>query len=277
MANVPETHSTVNCKSIHALARGLEVIQALNERPATTLASLSQRTGIPKSTLLRILKTLIAREWVYRYRTDSRYRLTSQVCDLGRHVMTVDCIAEAAGPVLDQLHKAVGWPSDIAVCNGYGMRVLDSTRRLRSRMDVHNPLDGHFHMLWSALGRAYLAFCPADEREVILDRLRRSPDPLDQAGQNRSWVENLLGETRGRGYAVAEPGYCKRHLNCQHGLETIALPVQAGGHVQACINLIWIGGRDGSGRVHELWLPALRAAARRIGDALHRRAEQDAA
>ena len=51
-------------KSIRALERGLDVLQALQTGPGAGLKDLHEITGLPKATLLRILRT-----WV----TENRY------------------------------------------------------------------------------------------------------------------------------------------------------------------------------------------------------------
>ena len=264
-------------KSIRALARGLEVVRVLNERHSTSLNLLSDRTGISKATLLRILNTLTAAGWVYRYRADKSYRLRSEVCLLGQHVLTLDRITEIAGPILDALYETLGSPSDIAVCTGHGMRILDSTRKASSEGDGHGLLDGHSHMLWSALGRAYLAFCPAAEREAILDNLRHSPDRLDQAVHDICWVKQLLDQTRARGYGVAESGYCRQYPGAEHTFEAIAVPVRRGGRTPLCISLVWSDDEASPEQIHEEWLPPLQRAAEKIGDALQQGEAKNAA
>ena len=51
-----------NVKSIRALERGLEVIENVREGGGVTLNDLYIRTGLPRATLLRVLKTLEQRE-----------------------------------------------------------------------------------------------------------------------------------------------------------------------------------------------------------------------
>jgi len=44
--------------SIRSIERGLRVLQEMNLQPYTSIASLHERTRLPKPTLVRILKTL---------------------------------------------------------------------------------------------------------------------------------------------------------------------------------------------------------------------------
>ena len=64
-------------KSIRALARGLDVLKALQERPATSLHDLHGDTGLSKPTLLRILRTLEEAGMVHRAIGDGRYRVSA--------------------------------------------------------------------------------------------------------------------------------------------------------------------------------------------------------
>ena len=57
--------STASVKSIRALERGLDVLQALQTGPAG-LKTLHEITGLPKATLLRILRTLTERNLIWR-------------------------------------------------------------------------------------------------------------------------------------------------------------------------------------------------------------------
>ena len=60
-------------KSINALARGLEVLQILQSSGALTLADLYRLTGIPKASLLRILKTLMQSGFIWQRMVDDAW------------------------------------------------------------------------------------------------------------------------------------------------------------------------------------------------------------
>ena len=59
-------------KSIRALERGLDVLQALRMGQSAGLKDLHEITGLPKATLLRILRTLIERNLVWQRMADGR-------------------------------------------------------------------------------------------------------------------------------------------------------------------------------------------------------------
>lgn len=265
-------------KSVRALSRGLEVIQALNRRHATSMSQLRELTGMSRATLLRMLRTLEQAGWVYRYRAAGRYRLGSRVCELGQHLLTVDQVVEVAGPVLDRLYQAAGLPLALSVCNGRGMRIIEAAGRMPCGAGGPDGLDGCEPLLWSASGRAYLAFCPAAEREAMLGRLRHSAERPDQAAQEQGWVDALLQDTRARGCGITDAGSREWCRNGERGIGAMAVPVSSGSRVRACLSLYWKEGGQSPCGISGQWLPMLRAGAEAIADdLLARRPAPDAA
>ena len=65
-------------KSIRALERGLDVLQALQTGPGAGLKDLHAITGLPKATLLRILRTLAERNLVWQRMADGAYLTSSR-------------------------------------------------------------------------------------------------------------------------------------------------------------------------------------------------------
>ncbi len=231
-----------NVKTIRALERGLTVLRRLDESSGATLHELHLMTGLSKSTLLRILKTLEQQSWVHCSIGDGIYRLGSNVRAVGSQLRREHEIAELATPLLEDLCSKIAWPSDIAFFNGSTMEIME-TSRLKSPFLVNREVMRiRPRMLWSALGRVYLASCPDLEREEILAMLRRSPHKDDRAAENRNWIDRLLTETRDQGYGVREPGYWVNPVDLNFDMNAIAVPVMVSNQVAACININWIAG-----------------------------------
>lgn len=257
-----------NSKPIRAIARGLEVIDALNTQHSTPMRVLSERTGMPRATLLRILKTLDAAGWVYRYRGRGDYRLTSKVCELGAHLLTTDRLAETAAPFLDRLHSDFPCTADIAVCVGQEMRILDSTRRDPPRRRRVATCHTKAPVPCSALGQAYLAFCPPRERLGLLEKLEAGSEETATLDLDVHRLEALLAGVRSRGYAVTVPGPCAYHRSCDDDQHAIAVPVRPNGQVRACLGVRWAEDRDPSRRGPLAAVPALMDAAQSIAEQL---------
>lgn len=250
-------------KRVEALARGLEVFRAICARPGVSLHALHGATGVPKATLLRSLRTLEDGGFVCRRLADGGYLPAFAGAESQRTVPRFP-VAEAAGPALEALGRAIAWPTDLGVRDGTAMLVLESNRRLSSIRVNRQALGARPHMLWSAMGRAYLAYCPGPEREQILAALRSSTAPEDRAARNRQLVEKLIADTKQRGYGVRDPRYGVLDVGAARQVSAIALPVRRGERVLACINCVWLVDVTDEATIVARHLPDLQAAARAI-------------
>lgn len=248
-------------KSIRALDRGLDVLETVREGGDATLNDLHLRTGLPRATLLRILKTLEERGWIQSGLDRGVYYLGPRMHATARANGRRRPLAELAVPILNGLGRKVVWPSDVSVCRGDAMLILESSRRNSPFVINRKAVGRRPRLLKSAMGRAYLAFCPADERERLLDMLRRSAHPDDKPVSMRAWVDRLLSETRAQRYGVREPGYWAGVDDYGDEVSSIAVPVMSGERVIACINLLWVTSAMSVEAFARKHLAALEAAA----------------
>jgi IclR family mhp operon transcriptional activator len=248
-------------KRVEALARGLRVLNAVEASAGASLQELHRKTGLPKATLLRSLRTLEEAGFVARRLADGAY-LPGRAAARERRVSSRWLpLIEAAGSSLEALGRAIPWPTDLGVRDGAAMLVLESNRRLSPIQVNHKALGARPHMLWSAMGRAYLAYCPAAERDEILAALRASNAPEDRMARNARRVEMLLAQTRAQGYGLRDSGYGVLDVGARRQVSAIAVPVRQGDRVIACVNCVWLVDALSERQVVERHLEALRAAA----------------
>jgi len=232
-------------ETIRGLQRGLQVMQVLQASSIASLNDIHRATRISKPSLLRILKTLEHAGMVSRRLADGHYRFSS----FTRAVRKRDVherVAEAAAPVLDQLCQKVKWPSDLLVTAGDHMERRESSRALSPfiiHSNVTREIGTKVNWLLTGVGRVYLAFCPAQERQRILQLLRRSDKPEDRLARDPKRLEQILAETRARGYGVRDPHYLGGPYGTpphDDGLAGIAIPLADGSRVHGSINILWI-------------------------------------
>ena len=70
---------TTKSGHIRAVARALNLLDAMNERQPCSLAELHHATGLPKPTVFRILATLEAEGYVRSEGALGQYRLTARI------------------------------------------------------------------------------------------------------------------------------------------------------------------------------------------------------
>lgn len=255
---------------LRTLARGLQVIELLQAGDGLGFLELHRATGLPKASLTRILRTLESAGWVSRRLADGVYRYARQAPQAPPGDTERARLSALATPHLERLQRDLLWPSDISVCDGQKMVILESNRA-SSPFTINRRIMGlHPRMLWSAVGRAYLAHCPPGERRRILEQLALSGHPDDAAVHDIAWVQEVLAQTRKRGYGVRAPGYESPDQSKPGQLNAIAVPVRSEGRVVACLSLIWIASMMDEERIVQAYLQRLTAAAAQIGASLAR-------
>lgn len=218
---------------VQGLVRGLSVLRALNERNYATALELSRDTGLPRATIYRLLETLIQSGYVTRGARRETYQLTIQVRALSDGFNDEAWLTEVASPVLEDLGQQIVWPTDIATFDRDAMIVRDTTHG-SSPLSINREKAGFRPpMLESALGRAYLAWCPALERELILRTIANSSQPDAELARDRAAVDALLGQVLQKGYGFREGGMSPK-------TGSIAVPVRWADRVIACINIHYI-------------------------------------
>lgn len=252
--------------AIRALDRGLQVLLSLSARGSASLHALYRETGTPKPTLLRILRTLEGRGMVWRRIADGHYCASHHLSSRARYVPETERLVQAASPVLDKLCAKTLWPSDLAIPRRDCMEICETNRPL-APVHLNRPLVGlRIPMLLTAHGRAFLSFCADERRNAILERLRKSRRPGDEAATDLASVDAIVGETRARGYATRAPGY--QGSVRSDGLLAIAVPVYDTTNVVATVNIVWVERAATVQQIAHRYLEDLKAAARRIGENL---------
>lgn len=243
--------------SVRGLSRGLAVLRAVNALGQATAMDVARETGLPRPTVHRLLETLRAEGYVRRVALREAYRLTLKVRGLAGGYKDDDWITDVADVVLGDLVREVVWPTDIATFEDDGMVIRATTHR-RSPLSIERSWVGRqLPMLSTAVGRTYLAFVPAAEREAILERLAGSTGPDGEKMRQRRQVLRVLADTRQRGYGTRQ-----RELMLK--TSSIAVPIMDGARVLGCLNIIWIDSAIRFETATARYLPMLRAAAARI-------------
>ncbi|MGZ4566441.1 MAG: IclR family transcriptional regulator domain-containing protein [Blastococcus sp.] len=229
-------------KPIESLGRGLQVLQVLQAVRAASLHDLHLATGIPKATLTRILYTAHQHGLVWQRMVDGAF-LPSHT-QRPREPDDDAWLVELASPVLEELSRRLQWPSVLSVPRLDYMETLE-TNSSRTYFDELPPRPRGFrvNMLGSASGRAYLAFCSAQEFDAVITRLRQKDIPAHRLAFDDAALRKLVATTRERGYSVRAPDfggdYYRPRAETDDGRSSIAMPVRLGDRVVAAINLTW--------------------------------------
>ncbi len=185
----------------NALARGLSLLETIAGRPApVTLAEFHELTGLPKSTLVRLLSVLEDLNYVVRVDERPAYRLGHRILPLAQsYVQRLD-LGTVATPHLQPLVDQLGQTANIGILDGDSVLhvcVVSPERSLRfagmagQRDSLHT----------TGLGKMLLASLPEDE---VGDHLPPEPYPA-KTPKSRTSLAALLKDlrtTRKRGHSL---------------------------------------------------------------------------
>ena len=114
-------------------------------------------------------------------------------------------------------------------------------------------------ILGSASGICYLAFCPKEQRDSLLDILAKSRKEENKPARNRKKVYEMLVETRKRGYSVSRR---KRRISDEL---SFAVPIIANDRLLASVALRCSSSAVPESEAIQRFMPKLRAVAVQIG------------
>ncbi len=253
--------SGASYRFVQSLSRGLSILSAISLSPNgwASSADLSAATGLHRTTVRRMLETLQSEGYVRRSASDDSYRLNHKVRQLSDGFTDDEWISEIANPVLGELLQKIVWPSDLSTLDGDCMIVRETTHRF-SPLSFHRAMiRQRMPLLFTAVGRAYLAFCGDEERENLLRLLAAGDDEQASLARNRSLVDALFEKIRRDGYASNDGEW-----SSQGKIGAIAVPIRHRGQILACINVIFLRKALSIHDAAQRYLPLLLAAVTKI-------------
>jgi DNA-binding IclR family transcriptional regulator len=186
------------------VARLVAILGAFADgEPALAISQLSERLGLPPSSVHRLLEQLIELEIVERA-NHRRYRIGPEFFRIGVRVESKFRIVEMARPLMQKLSDQLGETCVLSVLirsKRERMRVakFDSSRQpLKYRIQM---LERH-SLVWGAAGRAILAYLPPEDVErAFADAQQNSTTGVPLPSFQRLTEE--LERVRLNGYAFA--------------------------------------------------------------------------
>ncbi|MBH5398758.1 helix-turn-helix domain-containing protein [Bradyrhizobium sp. CNPSo 4010] len=198
-----------------SLERGIEILRAF--RPGVdTLGNgeIAERTGLPRSTVSRLTRTLVYSGMLDQVRSERAYRLAASVISIGHAMRTGSPVLNAIGPMMRTESARRRLNVGLATADRIMMVYLESIR-YSPRAALRNVVAGQqVPMELTSLGRAYLAGIAETDRERLLKQFRR---------RSAAATRTLLAEVRRSISAVERDGYCA--VSWQPAVVAVATPI----------------------------------------------------
>jgi DNA-binding IclR family transcriptional regulator len=205
---------------VTALARGLEVLACFRSGDAMLgNGELAERCRLPKSTVSRLSQTL-ERLGYLRYVDDvAKYRLGSSTLALGSAMLSAMSIRLLARPMMQEVADFSQSVVALGVRVGLGIIYIEVCRN-KAALTLSLDVGSRLPLVTTAIGRAYLAIAPDDEREDIARGLRAE----DEAAwpRHRRAIEAAIEQQR-------KSGCCSSFGEWQPDINGIAIGFHPGG------------------------------------------------
>ena len=246
--------------TIPAVCKAMELLGLLAEpQGETTTKALALRLGVPRTTCYRLLRSLVARDWV-RLLPGGGHALSVGLLPLLQPLREVDDLAGAVQPVLDELALRTRLTAKVSVRQGDDA-VTVARCESPEATSVAVRIGASFHL---ALGSSGSVLLSGLSRPEVKDVLERAPEEC-WSHQDRAEVDDRLARLQAKGWCADLGTY-------RPSCHAISAPLHnARGEVVAAMTIIGfpqdLQSRQLTGAV-KLLLDAVRQAERRLRKAV---------
>lgn len=249
-------------KRVNSLIRGFEILETFTpSEPRLSLQDLALKTGLPKTTVHRFLKTLLAMNYVTLDPRTKIYSLAPRVMALGFAVLSGMDLRQTALPFMEALSREMDQNVNLAVLDRTEMLYIERIT-VRKIINTNLYVGSRVNSYLTAMGRSLIAFLPRERFEQFLQELLQDKEAVKHIGRHGEKLHAILETVRARGYACNDGEWIA-------GLRAIGVPVFNGrSEVEASLNMSFISQMVTYDEMIEKFVPPLMTTAGRISAAL---------
>lgn len=219
---------------VRSVERSLQILELMNTNKVSSIADIHTKTQLPKATIVRLLQTLEQLGYVSRDVRHSEYQLTSRVMSLSSGFHSDPLVVEAGRVHAIAMTKKLTWPIAISVLDGSEVVIRFSTIPDSPISPFHATINMRLSLDKHALGLAYLAFCPIEERQILVNSIsdanKHSPDAAQRPD---AMLEQRLRVIEKQGFSERDMGTGYENSN------TIAVPIMVRNRVLGTLGITY--------------------------------------
>ncbi|HEX5407398.1 MAG TPA: IclR family transcriptional regulator [Pseudonocardiaceae bacterium] len=185
---------------VKSARRAIDLLETFAANPAwTSLADLHARTGVPRSSLHGLLRTLRDAGWIETDPGGTRFRLGVRALICGTAYLDRDPVMPYVTETLERVREQTGWTAHYARLCGDQVVYLE-TRESRHSRHLVSRVGRTLPAYSTALGKALLAELTEDE---VVELLPATLPPLtEHTVATRHTLLAELAQSRQRGFAI---------------------------------------------------------------------------
>ncbi len=218
-------------KLVESLRKGLEVMQAFSSQaPRLRLQEVARKTGLPKATAYRLLRTLVSLGYVRYDSGTAEFYLGPRVMSLGFTVLSSLDLRETAQPYLEELARNIGQNVNLGILDRTEVIYVERIKKRRI-INIDLFVGSHLPAHATSIGKAILAFLDEAALEEALGAMLADPEIAAEIGPEGKDLHQELAQVRRQGYALNDQATFP-------GLRAVAAPVfNQEGRVEGAVNV----------------------------------------
>jgi DNA-binding IclR family transcriptional regulator len=203
-------------ESIRAVERALDVLLCFSSQtPTLTMTQISERVGINKSTVHRLLATLETKRFVDRDPVTGIYRPGLRLLQMAFLTLEHNDLRRMASPFLHNLCDQHRENVNLAVLDGTDVIYLDAIESPQ-RVKLAAAPGERLPAFCTASGKAILAFLPEDVVKSILEHGMPKRTATTVVTQEDFFKD--VSQIREQGFAISKQEY-------EEGINAVAAPI----------------------------------------------------
>lgn len=217
---------SADAAGVTSVLKALDVLEVFtSERPALGVGEISLQVGLGKSTVHKLLRTLVQRGYVKQDPSSKKYSLTLRVWRVGMVALSTVNVRQVVLPYMREVSNTTGEQSTLWL---YEDGRVVCVERVETRHRVRSYTRVGLVELASdlAVGRCLLAFQPAEEVRRVLERLEARA-----AKSMRAQVQRIV-----------EQGYALNLGERWQDVRAIAVPIRD--HTGTAVAAVSVSGPD---------------------------------
>jgi IclR family pca regulon transcriptional regulator len=194
---------------------------------------MANKTGLPKTTVHRFLKTLLAMNYVTLEPRTKVYSLAPRVMALGFSVLSGMGLRHTAQPYLQTLSKETDQNVNLVILDRTDVLFIERIM-VRRIINTNLHVGSRLNCYQTAAGRSIIAFLSHDRYAALLSDLLKDKEAITFIGRRGEKLNAILEDVRDRGYAMNNNEWVP-------GLRAIGCPVfNDRGEVEASVSMSFI-------------------------------------
>ena len=149
--------------TVQSVERTFLLIELLSEKREMSISELSSRSLLHKTTVFRLLNTLMSLGYVYQNPDNEQYGLTLKFLKISSAGLSRNDIRNEARPMLKRLSHQCGETVHLVERNGNNVVYIDKFESNKNSVRMVSRIGMELGMTTTAVGKALLSHCSDDE------------------------------------------------------------------------------------------------------------------